>query len=118
MRFTAEIKDGKVHWHDRAGIKHFFKDCEGEYYIDIKPSNTRNTAQNNFYWALLRDWGNCIGYRKYEIEDLHKMIKAKFNISTTADFDRQEFSDFLDEVIHYVLDNGYKGNNPHATKPL
>ena len=114
MRFTAEIKDGKVHWHDRAGIKHFFKDCEGEYYIDIKPSNTRNTAQNNFYWALLRDWGNCIGY---DSEDLHDVVKSKFKLSTTSDFDRQEFSDFLDEVIHYVLDNGYKGKNLHATKP-
>ena len=115
MRFTAEIKDGKVHWHDRAGIKHFFKDCEGEYYIDIKPSNTRNTAQNNYYWALLRDWGKSIGY---DSEELHEVVKSKFKISTTSDYDRQEFSDFLDDVIRYACENGYSGNDPRATKPL
>ena len=117
MRFTAEIKDGKVHRHDRASIKQYFEDCEGEYYIDIKPSNTRNTAQNNYYWALLRDWGKCIGYGKYEVEHLHNVIKAKFNIATTSDFDRQEFSDFLDEVIRYACENGYSVKDPRATKP-
>ena len=79
MRFTAEIKDGKIHWHDRASIKQYFEDCEGEYYIDIKPSNTRNTAQNNFYWALLRDWGRAIGY---DSEELHEVVKSKFKISS------------------------------------
>ena len=117
MRFTAKIENGKIHWHDRAGIKHFFEDCEGEYYIDIKPSNTRNTAQNNFYWALLRDWGRCIGHGQHEVEYLHGVIKSKFQISTTSDFDRQEFSEFLDDVIVYVCNNGYEGKNLRATKP-
>ena len=113
MRFTAAIKDGKVYWHDEASVKRYFEDCEGEFYIDIKPSNIRNTAQNNHYWALLRDWGRAIGY---SADELHEVVKSKFKLSSTADFNKQEFSEFLDEVIRYACENGYSGDDPRATR--
>ena len=115
MRFTAKIENGKTIWHDIGALKSFLSGIEGEVYIDIKPSNTRNTAQNNYYWALLRDWGRAIGY---DSEELHEVVKSKFKISTTSDYDRQEFSDFLDDVIRYACENGYSGNDLRATKPL
>ena len=56
MRFTAVIKDGKIIWHDEKGLNEHLNliDTE-ECYIDIKPSKVRNTAQNNYYWAVLRE---------------------------------------------------------------
>lgn len=115
MRFTANIKDGKVYWHDKAEVMRYFEELEGEVYIDIKPSNIRNTAQNNYYRALLRDWGRCIGYN---VEELHEVVKSKFKISSTTEFTKAEFSEFLDEVIRYAVENGYSGDDPRATKPL
>ena len=78
----------------------------------------RNTAQNNYYWSLLRDWGICIGHGQYDVDYLHGVIKSAFKIKTTTDYDKQEFSVFLDDVIHYVCENGYTGKDPRLTKPL
>mgnify|MGYP006413094531 FL=1 len=118
MRFTAAIKDGKIKWHDeRAIAEHLSLIDTQECYIDIKPSKVRNTAQNNYYWALLRDWGRCIGHGQHDVDYLHGVIKSAFKISTTSDYDRQEFSEFLDDVIIYVYENGYYGDDPRATKP-
>ena len=115
MRFTAEIKDGKTIWHDINALKSFLSDIEGEVYIDIKPSSVRNTAQNNYYWSLLRDWGKAIGY---SAEELHEVVKSKFKIVTTSEFNKNEFSEFLDDVIRYACENGYSGKDPRLTKPL
>ena len=115
LRFTALIKDGKINWHDIADLERFLFDLEGEAYIDIKPSKIRNTAQNNFYWKLLSNWGMCIGYSK---EEMHEVVKSHFKISSTSDMNKDEFSEFLDEAIRYALENGYNGDDPRITKPL
>ena len=115
MRFTAEIKDGKTIWHDKRALKAFLDDIEGEVYIDIKPSNMRNTAQNNYYWALLRDWGKAIGY---SAEELHEVVKSHYKMKSTSEMNKDEFSEFLDDVIRYACENGYSGKDPRLTKPL
>ena len=115
MRFTAKIEDGKTIWHDINALKSFLSDIEGEVYIDIKPSNVRNTAQNNYYWSLLRDWGRNIGY---SAEELHEVVKSYKKISTTSEMNKDEFSEFLDDVIRYACENGYSGEDPRLTKPL
>ena len=67
MRFTGKIKDGKIEWHDVANLRNFLSECEGEVYVDIKPSKIRNTAQNNYYWAMLKAFGDQCGYSSEDI---------------------------------------------------
>ena len=113
MRFTAEIKDGKIKWHDeRAIAEHLSLIDSEECYIDIKPSKVRNTAQNNYYWALLRDWGICIGHGQYDVDYLHGVIKSAFKIKTTTDYDKQEFSVFLDDVYIMCAKTDIMGKTP------
>ena len=109
MRFTAVIKEGKIIWHDeRAIAEHLLLIDTEECYIDIKPSKMRNTAQNNYYWALLRDWGNDIGDR--DITYMHDLAKTGYRIDSTKELNKDEFSEFLDFVEDYAREHGWKDN--------
>tara|TARA_R100001594_G_scaffold146712_1_gene198517 strand:+ start:888 stop:1238 length:351 start_codon:yes stop_codon:yes gene_type:complete len=114
MRFTAKIKDGKIHWHNANGLKKYIHEAEGEeVYIDIKASKVRNTAQNNYYWAILREFGKQVGYHP---EEMHDVCKAHFKVGTTKTFDVAEFTEYIDRVIYWAAEQGYPVKDPRATK--
>ena len=78
MRFTAKIKDGKIKWHDIQGLTKHLNLIDGsECYIDIKASRQRNTAQNNYYWQILKEFGRQCGYHA---EEMHDVCKAHFRV--------------------------------------
>ena len=114
MRFTAVIKDGKIIWHDEKGlVEHLSLIDTEECYIDIKPSKIRNTAQNNYYWSILRDFGKQVGY---QAEEMHDVVKSHFKIQTTSEFTIEEFSEFLDRVIYYAAEQGFPVQDPRLTR--
>jgi len=115
MRFTAKIKDGVIIWHDIEGIaEHLNLIDSEEVYIDIKASKMRNTAQNNYYWAIIREFGQQCGYPP---EEMHFVCKGHFKISSTTEFTIEEFSDFIDRVIMYAAEQGFPVQDPRrATK--
>ena len=113
MRFTANIIKGEIVWHDIEGLAEFLNMFEGEAYIDIKPSNIRNTAQNNYYWSILREVARQIGYQP---EELHFWCKRHFKIETTSDFTKEEFSEFIDGVIIWAAEQGYPVKDPRSSR--
>ena len=115
MRFTAVIKNGKIVWHDEKGlVKHLNLINDEECYIDIKPSKVRNTAQNNYYWTILRGFGEQCGYHA---EEMHEVVKSHFKLKTTSEFTIEEFSEFIDRVIMYAAEQGFPVQDPRrATK--
>ena len=114
MRFTAKIKDGKIIWHDTEGVaEHLNLIDNSECYIDIKTSNIRNTAQNNYYWAILREFGKQVGYHP---EEMHDVCKTHFKVKTTTEFDVGEFSEYIDRVIIWAAEQGYPVKDPRSTK--
>ena len=114
MRFTAKIENGKIIWHDeRAIAEHLSLIDTEECYIDIKPSKVRNTAQNNYYWSIVRDFGKQLGYHP---DEMHDVIKGHFKIKTTSEFTIEEFSEFLDRVIYYAAEQGFPVRDPRLTK--
>ena len=116
MRFTALIKDGTIKWHDEKGIaEHLSLIDTQECYIDIKPSKVRNTAQNNYYWAILREFGDQTGY---QVEEMHEVCKSHFKIKTTSEFTIEEFSDYIDRVIIYAAEAGYPVKDPRRSTRL
>ena len=116
MRFTAVIKEGKIIWHDeRAIAEHLLLIDTEECYIDIKPSKMRNTAQNNYYWSILRDFGKQVGYHA---EEMHDVCKAHFKIKTTSEFTIEEFSDYIDRVIIYAAEQGFPVQDPRRATRL
>ena len=115
MRFTAKIENGKIKWHDEKGVaEHLHLIDTKECYIDIKPSKVRNTAQNNYYWAILREFGKQCGYHP---EEMHDVCKAHFKLKTTSEFTIEEFSEYIDRVIMYAAEQGFPVQDPRrATK--
>ena len=114
MRFTAVIKDGKIKWHDNKAVaEHLNLIDSSECYIDIKPSKVRNTAQNNYYWAILREFGKQCGYHA---EEMHEVCKSHFKLKTTSEFTIEEFSEYIDRVIIYAAEQGFPVKDPRATR--
>ena len=113
MRFTAKIENGKIVWHDTDGLARYLHESEGECYIDIKPSKIRNTAQNNYYWVILKEFGKQVGYHP---EEMHEVCKRHFKIKTTKEFDVGEFSEYIDRVIYWSAEQGYPVKDPRSTK--
>ena len=115
MRFTAKIIKNEINWHDVEGLAEYLNLIDGnECYIDIKPSKVRNTAQNNYYWAILREFGDQTGYHA---EEMHDVCKSHFKITTTSEFTIEEFSDYIDRVIYYAAKQGFPVQDPRrATK--
>ena len=109
MRFTAKIKDGRIRWHDEKALaEHLSLIDSEEVYIDIKASKVRNAAQNNYYWAILRDWGRDIG--DDDINYMHRVAKSGYKIDSTKELYVHEFSEFLFFVERYARNNGWKDN--------
>jgi len=114
MRFTALIKDGRIRWHDVEGLAEHLNLIDGnECYIDIKTSKMRNTSQNNYYWAILREFGKPCGYRA---EEMHDVCKVHFNIGSTSEFTIEEFSEYIDRVIQYAAEQGFPVKDPRPTR--
>ena len=114
MRFTAKIKDGRIRWHDdKALVEHLELIDGSECYVDIKPSKLRNTAQNNYYWVTLREFGEQCGYHA---EEMHDVCKAKFRIKTTSELNVDEFSDYIDRIIQFAAEQGFPVKDPRVTR--
>ena len=114
MRFTAVIKDGRIKWHDNKAVaEHLNLIDSEECYIDIKPSKVRNTAQNNYYWAILREFGKQVGYHA---EEMHEVCKSHFKLKTTSEFTIEEFSEYIDRVIMYAAEQGFPVKDPRSTR--
>ena len=116
MRFTAVIKNGKIKWHnERAVAEHLDMIDSEECYIDIKPSKVRNTAQNNYYWSILREFGEQCGYHA---EEMHDVCKSHFKLKTTSEFTIEEFSEYIDRVIMYAAEQGFPVRDPRRATRL
>ena len=113
MRFTAKINKGAIEWHDNSGLKDFLSKSEGEVYIDIKPTDMRNTAQNNYYWAMLEAFGSQCGYHS---DEMHEVCKRHFKIKSTKELNRDEFSDYLDRIHQWAAETGFPIKDPRTTK--
>ena len=113
MRFTAKIKEGKINWHDTDGLEMYLSNMEGEVYIDIKPSKIRNTAQNNYYWAMLKEFGSQCGYHT---DEMHEVCKTHFKISSTKELNKDEFSDYLDRIHQWAAEIGFPIKDTRTTR--
>ena len=114
MRFTAKIKNGKIFWHNNKALNEHLNLIEGnECYIDIKPSKVRNTAQNNYYWAILKEFGQQCGYHA---EEMHDVCKSHFKIGSTKEMNVDEFSDYIDRVIMYAAEQGFPVRDPRKSR--
>ncbi len=112
MKFTGNIKDGKLKLYDREGFKRSLYDYEGEVWIEVKRAEKAHSPkQLAYYRAIIRDIANELGYTE---DELHQTLKKMFNIETTKDLNVAEFSDYLDRIIIHFAKLGYPVEDPRG----
>ena len=110
IKLTGVINEGRLSFHDRSSYKEFISTNEGDVSIVIKTlPKSRSPQQNNYYWMIVKEVSNEIGYTHLE---LHEIIKVKFNITSTKKLEQEEFSDFLDRLIRYFAQLGFPVEDP------
>ena len=110
MKFTGTIKKGILTLHDKDGFKRFIKDIDSDVWIDIKTApKTRSPQQNAYYRTIVRQIGLHLGYPE---DEMHDVVKAKFEIKSTKDLDVDEFSEFLDRLIRFAAEYGFAVQDP------
>ena len=110
MKFTGTVQKGKLELHDKSSFNEFISQSEGDVSIVVKPMpKTRSPQQNNYYWMIIKVVAQDIGYT---YDELHEIVKVKFNINSTKDLEQEEFSDFLDRLIRYFAELGYPVEDP------
>ena len=113
MKFTGTIKNGVLKLHDKEGFKRFLKDVDSDVWIDVKPApKTRSTQQNAYYRTIVRQIGNHLGYNE---DEMHDVIKHKFEITSTKELDCEEFSELLDRIIRFAAEYGFIVQDPRRT---
>ena len=113
MKFTGSIKDGVLKLHDREGFKRCVSKIEGDVWIDIKEApKMRSIEQNNYYRHIIREMGNHLGYSE---DEMHDVIKQKFEIQSTKDLTKEDFSELLDRIIRFSANLGFAIQDPRRS---
>ena len=113
MKFTGTVKKGKLELHDKSSFNEFISKNEGDVSIYIKTlPKSRSPQQNNYYWMIIKDVAKEIGYTH---EEMHEVVKVKFEIESTKNLEQDEFSDFLDRLIRYFAQVGFPVEDPRRT---
>ena len=113
MKFTGNIKDGKLNLHDKSGFNRYISQNEGEVWIDIKSApKTRSPQQNGYYRTIIRDLAREMGDTE---DDMHQIIKNHFEIQSTKELTQDEFSDFLDRLIRWAAGFGFPVKDPRRS---
>jgi len=71
---------------------------DGEYYLELKPTGVRSSQQNSYYWRIVDLLAEELGYTSQE---MHLAIKTKFDIKSTKELEKKEFSDFIERLIRW-----------------
>ena len=113
MKFTGTVKRGKLELHDKRSFNEFISQSDGDVSIVVKRlPKSRSPQQNNYYWIIIKSVANEIGYTH---DELHEIVKVKFEITSTKDLEQDEFSDFLDRLIRYLAQQGFPVEDPRRS---
>lgn len=113
MKFTGTVKNGLLILHDKESFNRYIKDIDSDVWIDVKfAPKTRSSQQNAYYRTIIREIGNFLGYNE---DEMHDVMKAKFQVKSTKDLSQEDFSDFLDRIIRFAATLGYAVKDPRKS---
>ena len=113
MKFTGTIKNGLLILHDKESFNRYIKNIDSDVWIDVKIApKTRSSQQNGYYRTIIREIGNFLGYNE---DEMHDVMKVKFQIKSTKDLSQEDFSDFLDRIIRFAATLGYAVKDPRKS---
>jgi hypothetical protein len=119
MKTIVNIKNGAYTVDDKL-FQDMLQDSKGgRYELELKPLNNRTAKQNAYYWVgviqpiylTFKELGNEV-----EAEDVHEVLKAKFNSKTinifregkvaqsTTKLSKEEFSTYIEKIRNWAFE--------------
>tara|TARA_R110002096_G_scaffold136556_8_gene289311 strand:+ start:4181 stop:4540 length:360 start_codon:yes stop_codon:yes gene_type:complete len=80
-------------------MKEFISELSGEVMITIEEVRNRTQKQNNYYRKIIREMAKRHPFDGYHADELHEAMKQRFEIASTKDLNKEEFSLYIDKVI-------------------
>ena len=110
MKFTAKVQNGSLKMNDPSGLKRYLNGIKGDVWVDIKVApKMRSSEQNGYYRHIIRQIGNHLGYNE---DEMHEVVKTKFEIESTKDLTKDDFSELLDRIIRFAATLGFAVKDP------
>ena len=114
MKFAGKIKNGKLTLDDNLGFRDYLRLIEGDVHLEVKVAEkVRSPQQNAYYRIIIRILAKELGYTE---EEMHNVIKEKYDIESTKQLSKEEFTELLEQIKRWaVIDMGIV--LPNATQP-
>lgn len=106
--FYGQIKGNTIEFDDKDAWDKIYKEFSGQAVeISVKPlGKKRNSKQNRFYWKVIIN--NLSLHFGYTNSEMHKALKLKFDIDSTAKLNVLEFSEYIESVLRWAeFDHGF-----------
>jgi hypothetical protein len=101
MKFAGKIKQGKLTLDDNLGFRDYLRLIEGDVHLEIKPAEkVRSPQQNAYYRVIIRILSKDLGYTEAE---MHKVIKEKYDIGSTKQLSKPEFTELIEEIKRWAV---------------
>jgi hypothetical protein len=119
VKTIVNLKGVKFKIEDQL-FKQMLQDAkDGRYQLEVTPLNNRTAKQNAYYWVgviqpiylTFKELGNEV-----EAEDVHEVLKAKFNSKTinifregkvaqsTTKLSKEEFSTYIEKIRNWAFE--------------
>ena len=100
MKFAGKIKQGKLTLDDLFAFKDYLKEIDGDVHLEIKAAEkVRSPQQNAYYRVIIRILSKELGY---EEDEMHKVIKEKYQISSTRKLSKPEFTELIEAIKRWA----------------
>ena len=101
MKFAGKIEQGKLTLDDNLGFRDYLRLIEGDVHLEIKPAEkVRSPQQNAYYRVIIRILSKDLGYTEAE---MHKVIKEKYDIGSTKQLSKPEFTELIEEIKRWAV---------------
>ena len=100
MKFAGKVKKGKLTLDDLFAFKDYLKEIDGDIHLEIKSAEkVRSPQQNAYYRVIIRILSEELGYEENE---MHKVIKEKYQISSTRQLSKPEFTELIEKLKRWA----------------
>ena len=116
LTFYGKVINGKLIFDNKQAFLDEISKIDGDICIHLKQlEKKKSSKQNNYYWSgIVNKLGKHLGYTPQE---MHKVLKEHFNITSTKHLSSDEFKDYIDNIIRWAsMEMGIV--LPEPTKPL
>ena len=93
--FLGRMNGNKLIVNDYIKMEDFISNLTGEVMITIEEARSRTQFQNNYYWRIIRFLAKQHPFDGYTTQEFHNAMKQTFDISSTKDLDKEQFSEYI-----------------------